>query len=61
MWMYDDEINYDDDDDDDDDDDNDENDDGDDRYLYHLCYCCNNKVNCYIKKKINLNTECSRR
>ena len=40
MWMYDEEVNYDDDDDDDDAD----------RYLYHLCYCCNNKVNSYIKK-----------
>jgi hypothetical protein len=35
IWMYDDEVNYDDD---------------DNRYLYHLCYCCNNKVNIYINK-----------
>lgn len=26
------------------------NDDDDDRYLYRLCYCCNNKLNSYINK-----------
>jgi len=35
--MYDDEIN-------------DDDDDDDDRYLYHLFYCCNNKVNSYMNK-----------
>jgi hypothetical protein len=48
--MYDDEVNYDD------------NDDYDaDRYLYHLCYCCNNKVNSCIRKQRNWKVECSRR